>query len=277
MSALEIVLAAVLAGASVALVVQQRRLRRAHRTIARLEREQREAAHVERRRPPRALRTAGKAVQVVADTAALVRDHGVGTLVASSIEDLTRWAADARADIDRLTAADGTVTIFFSDVEGSTALNERLGDAEFVKVLAQHDTVVRRAIDAHRGTVVKSQGDGFMVVFRDARDAVAAAVALQDRLGEAKGRLRSHGIRVRIGLHRGVAVARDGDWFGRNVAYAARVASIADGGEVLVSDELRSALVDATEFVFGEPREAELKGFRGPQQLWPVDAVRTVA
>ncbi|OUZ07672.1 hypothetical protein BHE97_16385 [Aeromicrobium sp. PE09-221] len=89
----------------------------------------------------------------------------------------------------------------------------------------------------------------------------------------ARGRLRSTPIRVRIGVHRGVVVARDGDFFGRNVALAARVATQADGGETLVSDELREALLDSTEFVFSDPREATLKGFAGSQTLWRVEAL----
>lgn len=270
---LEIVLAALLVGSVSLVVVQWLQLRRARRRILRLE-SARSARRASRPpRPPRALQTATRAVRVMAETAAHVREHGVSSLVASSIEDLTHWASESQTEIAKVTAPDGTVTIFFSDIEGSTELNERLGDRAWVKVLAQHDSVVRSAIARHRGQVVKTQGDGFMVVFRHPADAVHAGLEIQDRLSEQRGRLRQTRIAVRIGLHRGVVVARDGDFFGRNVAMAARVAAEAQGGEILVSDELREALIDSSEFVFAEPVEATLKGLTGTHTLWLVDGI----
>ena len=244
-------------------------LRRLRAQVARLE----SARQRPTPRPPRALRVAGRAARVVAQSAAHVREHGVTSLVTSSIEDLTRWAAESRSAIAEVTAPDGTVTVLFSDIEGSTELNVRLGDRAWVALLAEHDKLARDIISRHRGRVVKSQGDGFMVVFRHPSDALRAAEQLHAGLATARGRLRSTPIRVRIGMHRGVVVARDGDFFGRNVALAARVASEADGGETLVSDELREALLDSTEFVFSDPREAVLKGFSAPQTLWLVEAI----
>lgn len=242
-----------------------RRIRRSGRMRA--------AGRPSSRSVPRVMRTAEKAVQVVAESAQIVRDHGVGGLVAASIDDLNRWVADALTEIVRSAAPDGTVTIFFSDIEGSTALNESLGDRGFVKLLADHDTLVRTAVESFDGHVVKTQGDGFMVAFADPSDAIRAALDVQASLAVARGRLRTHEVRVRIGLHRGVVVARDGDYFGRNVALAARVASAAAGGEVLVSDDLRAAVIDSSEFVFVDARETELKGFDGTHLLWQVDGL----
>ncbi|GAA1743528.1 adenylate/guanylate cyclase domain-containing protein [Aeromicrobium alkaliterrae] len=257
-------------GLGVVAIVLRVKLGRARAEVARLEEERLIVAAPTRRRPPRAIRRATYAVKAVAETADMLRTHGVQALVASSIDDLTQWLREDRAAVERATAPDGTVTMFFSDIEGSTELNVSLGDRAFVKVLTRHDEVMRAAIEQHHGEVVKTQGDGFMVVFRWPTDALRAALDVQHRLATDRGRLRTHAVRVRIGVHRGAVVARDGDYFGRNVALAARVAAEAEGGEVLVSNDLREALIDSTEFVFDDVREVELKGFTVTEQLWRV-------
>ncbi|MDT4917281.1 MAG: hypothetical protein QOH89_1981 [Pseudonocardiales bacterium] len=220
------------------------------------------------RRTPRS--PAGMAIKAVAQTAARVREQGlVGGLLSSPIDDLTRWITEQRSTIAQVAAPDGTVAVFFSDIENSTALNEQLGDARWMRVLGAHDSLVRRAVEKRGGHVVKSQGDGFMVVFGEPADAAQAAIDVQHALDSTGARsLRQTPILVRIGLHVGETVTREGDYFGRNVAMAARVAATAAGGEVLVSDELRSALADEPRFVF-EPRgEVELKGLADRHALW---------
>ncbi len=218
--------------------------------------------------PVRVRQAAGWAVKTAFDTAGRVRERGlVGGLLMAPIEELTQWAFEDRAEIDAVAAPDGTVTIMFSDIEESTSLNEQLGDEGWVRVLAAHDKAVRDQVRRHRGHVVKSQGDGFMVVFGDASDAVDAALRIQRAV--AGGRhLRRTPVRVRIGIHVGTAIARDGDYFGRNVAKAARVAALASGGQVLASDEVRLALGDEVRL---EPAgEHQLKGLGGTHVLWEV-------
>jgi adenylate cyclase len=219
---------------------------------------------------PAARSPAGLAMKAVAETAARVRSQGVVSgLLMSSFEDLTRWLTEHRREIAEVAAPDGTVTIFFSDIEDSTALNEQLGDARWVRVLEAHDAAVRRQIAKRNGHVVKTQGDGFMVVFREPADAAAAAVDGQAAVTHRPVRsLRRTPIRIRIGLHIGEAVARGGDYFGRNVAMAARIAAEARGGEILISDELRASLGGADGFRL-EPRgEVELKGLADRHVLW---------
>jgi class 3 adenylate cyclase len=97
----------------------------------------------------------GRAVRAVVETAARVREQGVGGMLMSSLEDLTRWSSEDRAGIARVAAPDGTVTIFFSDIEESTPLNERLGDAAWVRLLGVHDRLVRGCVEVHSGHVVK--------------------------------------------------------------------------------------------------------------------------
>lgn len=207
-----------------------------------------------------------EAVKTVWQTANLVRTQGFGGAVRSSIEDLADWADVERPDLARL-APDGNVVIMFSDIEESTALNERIGDRSFVKVIEAHDRQVRRLVKANDGHVVKSQGDGFMVAFADPAAAVRCGFAMQQALARDAKKLRHNSIRVRIGIHMGKSVRRGDDLFGRNVAMAARVAAQADGGEVLVSEPVRQAVADRD---FDGGRDAELKGFAGTHRLYAV-------
>jgi adenylate cyclase len=209
-----------------------------------------------------------EAVRTVWQTANLIRQQGFGAAVRSSIEELADWAEVELPDLARLTP-DGNVVILFSDIEESTALNERMGDRAWVRLLARHDRLVRKLVDEHSGHVVKSQGDGFMVAFARPLQAVGCSVAVQRALASEAKRMSPNLIRVRIGIHMGKSVRRGDDLFGRNVAMAARVAAEADGGEVLISETVREAVGDDVEV--GPPREVELQGFRGSHRLYPVD------
>lgn len=175
----------------------------------------------------------------------------------------------ARAVGRQLAAPDGRVTILFSDIENSTATNEHLGDQRWIRLLATHDSLVRRLVDRHHGDVVKAQGDGFMIVFADAPAAARAAVDIQRAFDQRLAPLlRRTPITLRIGLHIGTAVARDGDYFGRNVTMAARITAEARGREILVSDDFRAAVSEGDEFTF-EPRgDVELKGLANRHRLW---------
>ncbi len=226
----------------------------------------------ELQRQPDLLSLGSKAVKTVWQTANLVRKEGLGAAVRSSIEDLADWAEVERPDLARLTH-DGKVAILFSDIEGSTALNERVGDRAWVRLIGEHDKQVRKLVKAHSGHVVKSQGDGFMIAFARAEQAVRCGIDMQDALYREAQRKRRNGIRVRIGIHAGRSVRRGDDLFGRNVAMAARVAAEAIGGEVLVSDTVREALSECTDLEFDGGREVELKGFAGSHRLYAVAAV----
>jgi len=125
----------------------------------------------------------------------------------------------------------GTVTFLFTDVEGSTRLWEDHPD-EMRVALERHDELVRAAIDDQGGRVFSTAGDSFAAAFAEAQAAVSAATAIQRGLGD--GRVSSEvEIRVRIGIHRGEAVVRDGDYFGSPVNRAARLMSAAHGGQVV--------------------------------------------
>jgi class 3 adenylate cyclase len=223
-------------------------------------------------RNPRAVLTVGRVATKVVEAAARAREHGVGRMVLASLEDFSRWAGEQRAAIGRMAADDGTVTIMFSDIEGSTALNASLGDARWVRVLAAHDELVETYVEKYRGLIVKTQGDGHMVVFTTPELALSAALDIQRAFGAKwnhSRELRRTPVTVRIGLHTGTAIERDGDYLGQNVALAARVAAQADGGETLVTGEIAEACAGA--FTFAPTVAVELKGFEGEQQLWRVE------
>jgi adenylate cyclase len=223
-----------------------------------------ELGELQRRLDTRANLLSGgrEAVKSVWQTATILRKEGLGAAVRSNIEDLADWAAVERPDLARL-APNGRVTIVFSDIEGSTALNERIGDRAWVRLIDRHDKMVGRHVKRHSGYVVKSQGDGFMIAFAQPDQAVGCSLDVQRELAK-----RPNGIRVRIGIHSGKSVRRGDDLFGRNVAMAARVAAAADGGEVLVSESVRDAVGDTVSFDDG--REVELKGFSGTHRLYAV-------
>ncbi|ORV09661.1 adenylate/guanylate cyclase domain-containing protein [Mycobacterium celatum] len=238
-----------------------------------LTRSRREAEALRRRADSRSWLLSGgrEAVKTVWQTANLVRKEGLGAAVRSSIEDLADWAEVERPDLARVTP-DGRVVILFSDIEESTALNERIGDRAWVKLIDAHDKLVRRLVKNYSGHVVKSQGDGFMIAFSRAEDAVRCGVELQRALARDAQRKRRNGFRVRIGIHMGRSVRRGDDLFGRNVAMAARVAGEAAGGEILVSEAVRDAIKDCDDVSFDDGRDAELKGFSGTQRLYAVTA-----
>jgi class 3 adenylate cyclase len=210
-----------------------------------------------------------EAVKRVWNTANLMRKEGFGAVVRSSIEELADWAEVERPDLARVTP-DGRVVILFSDIEESTALNERIGDRAWVRLISSHDKLVQGLVRRRSGHVVKSQGDGFMIAFSRAEQAVRCGIDVQDALHQDAKRKRHDEIRVRIGIHMGRSVRRGDDLFGRNVAMAARVAAEAVGGQILVSEPVRDALRDCDDIAFDEGREVELKGFSGSHRLFTV-------
>ncbi|HXY92985.1 MAG TPA: adenylate/guanylate cyclase domain-containing protein [Acidimicrobiia bacterium] len=142
----------------------------------------------------------------------------------------------------------GTVTFLFTDLEGSTRLWQEHPEA-MKPALARHDEILRSAVAAHDGHVVKTTGDGAHAAFADARSALLAARAAQLALAsETWG--TTGPLRVRIGVHTGPAELRDGDYYGTAVNRAARLMSVAHGGQVVVSlttEELvRDDLADGT-------------------------------
>ncbi|HEV3096440.1 MAG TPA: adenylate/guanylate cyclase domain-containing protein [Candidatus Dormibacteraeota bacterium] len=135
----------------------------------------------------------------------------------------------------------GTVTFYFSDIEGSTRLIQQLGD-RYPDVLLAHHTIQRQALAANGGHELRTEGDSFFIVFDSALKACAGAAAVQQSLQQHSWPDGGQ-VRVRIGLHTGEATLVGDEYLGLDVHRAARVASAGHGGQVLVSETTR-ALVD---------------------------------
>src|SRR3954462_5286211 len=147
----------------------------------------------------------------------------------SSVDEVASTVASERPSLRAAAAPDGTVTILFSDIEGSTALNERLGDVRWLELLQEHNRIVRHQVQSYGGFEVKTQGDGFMIAFPSARRAIECAHAIQRAVAADLGDKPEGPIRVRIGLHTGEAILHESDFYGKNVVIAARLADPARG------------------------------------------------
>jgi len=186
--------------------------------------------------------------------------------VLAAIDEFLGDSEPAPAGAEHL-AAGGLCTILFTDVEGSTALTERLGDAKARAVLRNHERIVREALRAHGGTEVKAMGDGFMASFSSATRALECAIAMQRAFAAHSEENPDTPIKVRIGLNAGEPIAEDEDLFGTAVILAARIAAQAQGGEILASDVVRQ-LVSGKGFLFADRGEVALRGFEDPVRLY---------
>jgi class 3 adenylate cyclase len=194
--------------------------------------------------------------------------HGPDPL--SSVDEMAESVAAERPSLRTAAAPDGTVTILFSDIEGSTALNEQLGDVRWLELLREHHRVVREQVQAWGGFEVKAQGDGFMIAFPSARRGIQCAQAIQEAIASDLGHHPDGPIRVRIGLHTGEAMRDESDFYGKNVVVAARITDVAHGGEILASSVVKELTESAGDVGFEHAREVELAGLAGTHSVYKV-------
>jgi class 3 adenylate cyclase len=135
---------------------------------------------------------------------------------------------------------EGTVTILFTDIEGSAGVFDRLGDDAARMLFREFDVVVREVVETHGGVEVKHQGDGLMLAFSSARRALLCAVDIQASTVERNASRADNPLNVRIGLNTGDVISEDDDYFGSSVIVAARIASAAKGGEILLSEATKA-------------------------------------
>lgn len=159
----------------------------------------------------------------------------------------------------------GTLTFLFTDIEGSTRLLHELGES-YDAALTEHRRLLRSAFERHHGQELNTEGDAFFVAFERASDGVAAALAFQRELEEK--RWPHEPIRVRAGLHTGDARVVDDDLVGLAIHEAARIASAAHGGQVLVSATTAALARDAASFA--DVGRYQLKDIAGETQLLEV-------
>lgn len=159
----------------------------------------------------------------------------------------------------------GTVTLLFSDVEGSTQLQHRLGD-RYQDVVRIHRRLLETAFAAHAGTVVDRQTESFFCVFPRAQDAVGAAAAVQRALADQKWPDGAE-VRVRMGIHAGEPELADDRYVGLAVARAARICAAAHGGQVLLSSSARALVAERQQGSLRTLGFYKLKDFSEPEQL----------
>ena len=163
----------------------------------------------------------------------------------------------------------GFRTVLFTDIAGSTSMTQRLGDAEAMKIIKAHDSVVRREIELRKGIVVKHTGDGTMAAFTTASAAIFAAMAIQKSFLLHNQRLPDRPIEVRIGMSAGEPVDEGQDLFGAAVQLARRVCDAADAGQIRVSNVVRELCL-GKEIVFNDLGHASLRGFDEPVHMHEV-------
>jgi class 3 adenylate cyclase len=176
-----------------------------------------------------------------------------------------------RPDLGAHAAADGSVTLMFSDMEGFTAMTERLGDAKAHAIVQEHHAIVREQTAEHKGHEVELRGDGFLLAFAEPLTAVRCATALHRAFADYSEKHPEEPIRVRIGLHTGEAIKDADKFFGKTVIQAFRLADLAKGAETLVSSDLKAMVERADDLRFDDGREVELKGISGTHRVFAVE------
>ncbi|MCU1361069.1 MAG: transcriptional regulator, winged helix family, partial [Ilumatobacteraceae bacterium] len=158
----------------------------------------------------------------------------------------------------------GTVTFLFTDIEGSSVLWDR-SPALMSVVLARHDEILKHAIADAGGHVFASGGDGFAAAFRSVGEALSAATSAQVQIASQEWP-QAAVIRVRVGIHTGVADEREGNYFGATVSRAARICAAAAGGQVALSS-LSAQLAAGDRWELVEAGTFRLTGFERPEAL----------
>lgn len=153
-------------------------------------------------------------------------------------------------------------TVLMTDIVESTVLAERLGDSAWSRMLEDHMTTLRRALDRFGGREIATTGDGMLAIFDGAERAVRAAAHMSRLTGETE-------LRIRAGVHTGEVEIVPGNVRGVSVHLTARIMGLAAPGEVLVSDTTRS-LIESADLAFASRGEHELKGVRGRRTVFSV-------
>jgi class 3 adenylate cyclase len=157
--------------------------------------------------------------------------------------------------------------LMFTDIVGSTALLEAIGDEAWTDLRRWHDQALRRCVASHGGEEVDHTGDGFFLAFEDTSAAVACAQEIQRTLAEHR---RDHGFapQVRIGIHAADAVRTSENYTGRGVHTAARIGAVAGAGEIVAS---ASSVEASSGVITSNPRTVDLKGIAEPVAIVSID------
>jgi class 3 adenylate cyclase len=183
------------------------------------------------------------------------------------LQELLEARAQAEQELERMRTR---MTILFSDIKGSTAFAEKKGDVEYMAMINRHNSILFPVIEGEGGRVVKTIGDAILACFEDPVRAVRAGCGMQRALAEdRKGRPEIDQIHIRIGIHMGLGLLKDGDVFGDVVNAASRVQHQAETEQVLITDVLLDA-AKAAGFECARMGRAEMRGKDEPIDLYAV-------
>jgi pilus assembly protein CpaF len=170
---------------------------------------------------------------------------------------------------------EGTVTVMFTDVEGSTRLLSTRGFTAYHEIMKTYEAIIDEKLAEHAGRRIKGTGDGYMISFGSARHAVDCAIAIQRAIDKHGKENPEDKIKIRIGINTGEVIEEAGDIFGAAVNLAARVASKGKGGEILVSEVVRQLVGPVAEMRFEYRGRYKLKGFPDRWRLHQVIPLET--
>ena len=161
-------------------------------------------------------------------------------------------------------SGEDTATVMFTDIADSSSIANSVGDRAWAVAIIKHLEAVSEVIEENDGNIVKTLGDGTMSTFSSARAGMTAAKAIQILVTNAQ---REPQLKIRIGIHTGDVIKSNGDFFGTVVNKAARIATSANPGQILVSDATRSMVESSGEFEFESPISVALRGIEGNHSI----------
>ncbi|MGZ4120169.1 MAG: adenylate/guanylate cyclase domain-containing protein [Actinomycetota bacterium] len=185
-----------------------------------------------------------------------------GAIIIEEVEELLPWQLRSTTRSSRRVMK----TFMFTDIVKSTNLVEALGDEAWESLLRWHHQTLRALFNAHHGEEVVATGDGFFVGFDSPEAALACAVAIQRKLSEQR-KTQGFAPQVRIGVHASPATQVGANFAGKGVHEAARIAALAEGGEILASAETAAG----STYPVSGAREVTLKGISEPMEVVQVD------
>ncbi len=184
-------------------------------------------------------------------------------VIASALEPLT-------PAVSRLSSPDGALTLMLSDIADVAEVASQMEPARWEQLISDHHLLVERLVAHHDGQVVKFERDGFLASFASAHGGLYAAVELQRTFTGAGDHGALPPLALRIGLHSGFVITKSDELLGRNVVLASRIASRAQGGEILVSSTMKEYTESDPSFRFEARGEHHFKGLLGEHAVYGV-------
>lgn len=181
----------------------------------------------------------------------------------TTLNDLLDSVSEDSAAIASIGGTGEIVTLMFTDVVDSTVLAAQIGDTEWAALMARYEKTIRGITEQHHGRVVKTLGDGSMLAFASARDAVEASIDVQRDFGD-------HDFALRVGIHSGHALRTKDDLLGLTVNKAARITAAAEGGSILASSTVKDLVGSMTGVEFGPSKNLTLKGLEGLHPVYEI-------